>query len=266
MRGKLGGRATARYAALALLAGGAPAAAQAPIAYTPAQLACAAFREVSVAEVRPDPGRPLQAGRAGVIEVRAAPADRAMAIELWYDSLLVWRRQDDREVRPDTDGFLGGRYRGWLDPRGGYEPDAVPFVPDELAALADLRTVPADLFPRLPDRALSPGEEWVASGTTVARDRDSLVAGVPLQRYSVTARRSRTEPREVGASGASVDLRIREQEEGGFVWHPERGLLRRERFITIESEVAAGGAVRRAMRSRAEERVVLERIPSAGCP
>ena len=64
---------------------------------------------------------------------RAATSTGGVALEAWYDSLELRRRSGDQEVMADTDGLIGGRYRGLLAPDGHYSEHARPFVPDEVA-------------------------------------------------------------------------------------------------------------------------------------
>ncbi|MFZ5623592.1 MAG: hypothetical protein ACOY71_04070 [Gemmatimonadota bacterium] len=249
-------------ASLFLLAG--PLGGQEPPRYDIGQLACATFRESITSFVRPSPGRPVETGRRGFIRVRAAPtATDSLAIEMWYDSLAVWRRSEDGELRPDTDGLIGGRYRGALAPDGGYAPRVSPFVPEEVAQVADLASMARDFFPRLPPRALTPGDEWRGTYTTIAREPDSLVAGVPLARYRIDLRRDRTDVQTVGPGLTPIDISLREEERGRLVWHPELGLLRRERLVVVESEIPAQGPIKRPSRNHIEQRIVVERV--AGC-
>jgi hypothetical protein len=79
-------------------------------------------------------------------------------------------------------------------------------------------------------------------------------------RFRLTLQR---ETREAALRGDSIPLRLtqRTREQGSFAWHARRGLLRRVRHITIETEVPPEPRVRRAVRARVEQNVVLERIP-----
>ena len=67
--------------------------------------------------------------RDGLWRVRGRPAPAGISVEAWYDSLALSRESPEGELAPDTDGLLGGRYRGTLSPAGRYTADARPFVP-----------------------------------------------------------------------------------------------------------------------------------------
>jgi hypothetical protein len=186
-----------------------------------------------------------------------------MTLEAWLDSLSLWRRSPETTVRPDTDGLLGGRYRGTLSPAGEYSGRVVPFIPDEVAEIAGMATALDDFFPLLPPHPLQPGQAWSDSaGLTVRRLADSALSGVPLFRFELHI--SRKSRRDRGAEDTlPVELRQSSEEQGSFVWHPTLGLVRRERQIVVETTVPAGPAVRQAIRSRVEQRVTVLRDLSA---
>ena len=183
----------------------------------------------------------------------ATGGDRARG---WYDSLALRASLGGQEVMADTDGLIGGRYRGLLAPDGHYSEHARPFVPDEVAEVADLSTAARDLLPPLPPAALAPGEAWTDSSLTIARLPDTAVAGRPLIHLRL---RSRAESRETVPRGDTVPIPVRQtvEEEGDIYWSPESGLVRRLRAITVEATVPAGGRVRQPVRSRLEQRVEL---------
>ena len=137
---------------------------QAPAArsfqYTAAQLDCATFREHSEGRLEAVTGarrRRETLRRDGVLHFRAHPAGDAIAIEAWYDSLALTRESPEATLVPDTDGLLGGRFRGTLSAAGRYAVEARPFVPDEVAEVADVGGALDDLLPPLPPRALAVG-------------------------------------------------------------------------------------------------------------
>ena len=108
--------------------------------YTADQLACVSLHETSHGRLDTQTGAHLRhetLGRDGVLQLRARPAGSTIAIEAWYDSLALSRVSPETTLSPDTDGLLGGRYRGQLSPVGGYSAVARPFVPDEVAEVAD---------------------------------------------------------------------------------------------------------------------------------
>jgi hypothetical protein len=232
------------------------------VVYTLPQLNCARFLESAESDVRTETGGRIRlqtSGRTGVWEFRAQPGKNgALAIEGWLDSLTIWRRSDGTDTRPDTDGLIGGRYRGDLSPRGSYLPRVRPFIPDEVAEIAGMATALDDFFPPLAGRQLRPGESWTDSdGVSLRRLPDSALSGVPLYRFALESRRQ-VHRADVGDS---IPLRIRQLtvEHGSYVWHPTLGMIRRERRIVVETSVPPGGSVRQSVRSRVEQRVTTAR-------
>jgi len=235
--------------------------------YAPLQLECARFRQLSRSSLET-----YVAGRArtetfgldGEWRFRATPgrAD-SLQLEAWFDTLSIWRRAPDGALEPETDAVIGGRYRGVLSADGGYRAGVRPFIPDEVAEVADLSRALDDLLPRLPARALAVGATWAdGAGLEIRRLGDS--SGVDsVSRFRLTLRR---ETREGALQGDSIPLRLQQstREDGTFAWHASRGLLRRERHITVETYVPVEPRVRRPVRSRVEQNVMLERLAD-GC-
>jgi hypothetical protein len=177
----------------------------------------------------------------------------------WLDSLSLWRRLAETTIRPDTDGLIGGRYRGTLSAKGAYASRARPFIPDEVAEVAGMGSALDDFFPPLPQGTLRPGQSWSDSlGVTIRRLPDSALSGVPLYRFALETRQraSSAEPQ-----GDTLPLRLRQtsQERGTYVWHPLLGLLRRDRLIVVETIVPPSRSVRQAVRSRIEQRITVKR-------
>lgn len=232
------------------------------VRYGAAQLDCARFLESSESDILTvTAGRTRQqtAGRTGIWQFRARPAVDEVTLEGWLDSLALWRHSKETTIRPDTDGLLGGRYRGSLSGAGAYVSQARPFVPDEVAEVANMATALDDFFPPLPPRPLRPGEAWSdSSGVTLRRMADSGMSGVPLYRFELKARR---ETRSAPSLADTVPLRLRQvsQERGTFVWHPLLGLVRRDRRIVVETSVPVGRSVRQAVRSKIEQRITVLR-------
>ncbi len=230
--------------------------------YTARQLECARFRETARSKILTQTGardREQTSGRDGVWRFRASADRNGIGLDGWLESLSLWRRSAEATIRPDTDGLLGGRYRGVLSPKGNYSSRVVPFIPDEVAELAGMATALDDFFPPLPTAPLRPGDTWSDSaGVSIRRLRDSALSGVLLPRFEVQVRRERS--REAGAADTlPIDLRQSLEERGSFLWHPLLGLIRRERRIVIETTVPAGPAVRQAIRSRIEQQITLTR-------
>lgn len=249
---------------MTLLFGHSPLVAQAPH-YTVSQLHCARFRETSHSEVRTEMARggvDATLERDGIWSFRARDTTGGVVLEAWYDSLTLRRRSAGQEVTADTDGLIGGRYRGLLAPDGVYTEHARPFVPDEVAELADLSTAARDLLPRLPSRALAPGESWTDSTVTITRLPDTTVVGRRLTHFRL---QSRAESRETVPRGDTVPIPVRQTvaEEGDIYWSPASGLVRRLRAITVEATVPSGGLVRQPVRSRVEQHVGLTRLPAS---
>jgi len=228
-------------------------------AYEAGQLDCSRFRETSSSRIVTLSGarnREQTSGRTGIWRFRASPADSGIAIEGWLDSLSLWRRSAETTMRPDTDGLLGGRYRGWLSPAGTYSGRAVPFIPDEVAEIAGMANALEDFFPPLPPRSLRPGEVYRKLGVSLRRLSDSALSGVLLQRFELTRETKRI---DTLPDTLQVELRETSRERGTFVWHPTLGLIRRERRIEIDATVPPSRTVRQAIRTRVEQSLTLER-------
>jgi hypothetical protein len=235
-----------------------------PPGYRASQLHCARFSESAHSEIETETARgevKAAADRDGVWSFRARDSSGGVLVEAWYDSLSLRRRTGESEVVADTDGLIGGRYRGMLSPSGGFTEIARPFVPDEVAELADLSGAARDLLPPLPPRALAPGEAWRDSGLVLSRLPDTLVAGKPLHHFRLEAR---SEASETVPRGDTVAIPMKETtvEQGGIFWSPTVGLVRRTRDITVEATIPSGGRIRQPVRSRIVQHIVLTRLRS----
>lgn len=234
--------------------------------YAAGQLACARFIERTESDIHGEAGgRPRNetGGRTARWIVRGvAAADSGIRIEAWLDSLVIWRKADEVVRSPNTDGLIGGRFRGMLSRTGGYTALARPFVPDEVAEFADLRNAFADLLPALPPVALPPGRSWHdGQGLTIERLGDSVAAGGTVERYRVERRAMNREVRLGGPDTLAILVRQTLIEAAEFAWDPGRGVLRRTRTITVDTDVPAQGSLRVPVRSRVVQRVTLERLP-----
>ncbi|HEX6617883.1 MAG TPA: hypothetical protein VF046_16380 [Gemmatimonadales bacterium] len=260
-----GGRGRGALLLLVSAAGGADAQA-APVTarfrYTAAQLDRATFAEHSTARLDGQTGTRVRREtitREGLWRMRAIPATNGLAIEAWYDSLALVRETAQGTLAPDTDGLLGGRYRGTLSPTGAYTPRARPFIPDQVAEVAELSRAMEDLLPPLPAVPLAAGQRWTdSSGLELRRLADSSASGRTILRLEL---RSRTESSQADLRGDTLALPASQTtvEEGRLAWDPARGLLRRERHIIVETNVPAGGPLKEPLRSRLEQTVVVER-------
>ena len=232
--------------------------------YSASRLHCARYLESSRSRIETaTTGGALEATaeRDGIWSIRARDTSGGVALEAWYDSLALRRRTGDSDVIADTDGLIGGRYRGLLTSSGWYVATARPFIPDEVAEVADLSDAARDLLPRLPPRPLPPGESWSDSSLTLTRLADTTIAGTALAHFRLE---SRTESRETVPRGDTLPVPMRQtvEENGDFYWSEASGPVRFRRAITIEATVPSGGRVRQPVRSRVEQRVELTRLPS----
>jgi hypothetical protein len=239
------------------------------LGYSAQQLDCSRFLEIGESSILSQAGgrtRRQTSTRRGTWQFRATPSNQQVVLEGWLDSLAITRRSEEATISPDTDGLLGGRYRGTLSPTGAYTAQVHPFVPDEVAEVAGMHTALEDFFPLLARRALKAGESWTDSlGLTIRRLPDSALSGVPLYRFALERR---TKSGAATTPGDTVPLKLRQtsDEHGQFVWHPLLGLLRRDRTIVVETTVPPGRSVHQAVRSKVEQRITLVRnLNPPGC-
>jgi hypothetical protein len=233
--------------------------------YAAAQLDCSRFRESARSDIVTETAGRIRraiAEREGTWSFRARDSAGSLVLEGWYDSLALRHGSGDTLTAPDTDGLIGGRYRGLLRPTGDYRPLATPFVPDEVAEAADAAAFADDLFPHLPPSPLAIGARWSdGAGLELERLADSAGAGGRLQRYVL---RRRTETSEVVPAGDTVPVPLEQitVDQSRIVWDPVRGLLRRQRETVIEASIPAGGRIRSPVRSRVVQRAELLRVAS----
>ena len=232
------------------------------VAYTASQLQCARFEETSRSTIQTETARRTRSQtseRRGLWQFRAAPSKSAISLEAWLDSLSINRQSAEATISPDTDGLLGGRYRGELSRTGAYTSKARPFVPDEVAEMADMATALDDFFPSVPPGPLPVGKSWTdSSGLTIRRLPDSALSGLPLFRFELERR---GEIRVVAKRGDTLSIPHRQvsEEHGSFVWHPTLGLVRRNRRIVVQTVVPMSRTVRQPVRSKVEQQIVVAR-------
>jgi hypothetical protein len=249
------------------LAAQARAPSSAAFAYTAPQLDCSAFEEHSTTRLDGQTGTRVRREtltRDGLWRVRARAGSQAIQLEAWYDTLSLTRESAEGTLTPDTDGLLGGRYRGMLTPAGTYTATARPFIPDEVAEVAELSRAMDDLLPPLPPVALAVGQRWTDSlGLELRRLPDSTAGRRAVQRLAL---RSRGEASRATVRGDTIAVPASETttEDGQVAWDPVQGLLRRDRHIVVETTVPAGGPLRQPLRSRLEQAVTLARV-GVGC-
>jgi hypothetical protein len=232
------------------------------VAYSHIQLQCARFHEAGESSIYTESGgriRNQTSQRRGSWQFRASPGKSGVALEAWLDSLSLMRSSAETTISPDTDGLLGGRYRGILNPVGVYVTEAQPFIPDEVAEVAGMATAMDDFFPRLPPTPLLVGKSWTDSaGLTIRRLADSSLSGLPLFRYELE-RRNQTRVAATRGDSTLVPHTQVSEERGTFVWHPTLGLVRRDRKIVLETSVPVSRTVRQPVRSKVEQQITVIR-------
>ena len=255
---------------IGLLAGSSsarPAPEPEPPRYHPLLLDCARYRTQGRSEILVQAGRQRtheSLGRDGVMVLRAAGVDSLIQLEAWFDTLTMWREGSGERLEPDTDGLVGGRYRGTLTRQGGFTSSDTPFIPDEVAEVADLSTALADLLPQLPPVALAPGRSWRDGlGTVITRIDDGSVGGRIVERYRLFRRSARQESRFLPDS-TEVSASRTEGESGIFSWSSELGVIRWERDLTDEVAVPVGGLVKQPFKTRIEQKVTVDRVGGGG--
>ena len=219
--------------------------ADAPPRYTPSQFSCSAFQEVVSGDVRGEAARAVRQerlGRSGILIVRRAAAD-SDSLEAWFDSLHVWREGPEGRIEPDTEGLLGGRWIGRLSAPGIWREEQTPFVPDEVVAVMDLRTLLGEFFPALPTVYLRIGAADSSGGSVIRRERDLADA---IQRYSWRTERTVDTVTPISDS-LEVSIRRDIREEGTMLWSPDRGPLRWVRTISTTIRPSGGAAKTRGV-------------------
>ncbi|HET8625373.1 MAG TPA: hypothetical protein VFM14_17570 [Gemmatimonadales bacterium] len=235
----------------------------AQVRYAAAQFDSAVFRHITQSEIQTIVGGRQRRERitvAGLLTILGLPAQGdTLQLEAWFDSLEVRRSNRDGSLKPDTDGMIGGRYRGSLTSDGRYLSTARPFVPDGVAEVVDLSRLLEDLLPRLPRRALPVGAVWRDPGGLVIRRLSDNGSGDALLRFRAALVRRVDSVRATGDT-ASIPAKQTSREEETFAWDATWGLVRRERHIVVDTEIPGGSTVGRPVRSRVEQRVTLERL------
>ncbi len=230
--------------------------------YRADHLACATFLESARSEVRSSRGAAVSAesgGRTGRLNIRAAGAPTGMRLELWYDSLAVWRETPTMRLSPDTDGLVGGRWGGWLAPEGRVDLETRPFMPPEILEVTDLSELPYDFFPPLAPTSLRVGEEWTDSaGLSIERLPDSSVAGDALGRF----RWRRT---TVTTSNDPVQITEHTEDRGLVVWAFDRGPVEWTRSVVVDSDVRRGLSDGDPLRGRVDQLIIVRRLPDGEC-
>jgi hypothetical protein len=159
---------------------------------------------------------------------------------------------------------IGGRFKGLLTRLGGFTSVDRPFIPDDVAQVADVGDALEELLPPLPPIRLDPGGGWKDDfGTVIMRLGNETVAGREVERYRLVRRWSREESRLLPDS-TTVRATRQESESGVYDWSDELGLVRWEREITVDVSVPAGGPVKQPFRTRIVQQASVERV-GGGC-
>ncbi len=242
--------------------------AQAPArpVYHPAQLDCARYRQQVRSVILLDGGGQHSretTGRDGTLSVRATAADSLLQLEAWFDTLTVWREGSGERLEPETDGVVGGRFRGTLTRAGTFTESDRPFIPDDIAEVADVGDALSELFPPLPPVGLQPGAAWKDGfGTVILRIPDGSRDGRRVERYRINRRFEREESRLLSDS-TEVRAERTETEASVLEWSGELGPVRWDREITVLVAVPAGGPVKQPFRTRIEQQASVERVAGA---
>ena len=234
----MNGKNLATWLAVLPVVGGQPG----PARYTAEQLACVTYLEEVRTDIRSAVGtvvREERAGRDGVLVLRAAGTDSLLELTAWYDSLVVWREGPEGRTAPDAEGLLGGRWRGTLHHTGRYASTAVPFIPDEIAEIAELRGLLDDFLPLLPDSALA-----------------------PESRYSWT-RRSTADSTTIVQDSIPVPVHRETEESGNLAWDPRLGPVRWERMLKVTARIPPGKPFARGVVTVVTQRVRVMRRESS---
>jgi hypothetical protein len=230
-----------------------------PVEYEPG---CYAFLETVRTSIKSRSGTATiddKAGRDGLIVVRLARDGEGLGAEAWYDTLVVWRTSGNTREEPSVEGFLGGRYRGRLTRDGRYAGLAWPFVPPDLAQLADLAPVMDDFLPRLPPIELPVGREWTdTTGLTIKRQPDTRDRTGPVRHYSWTSTR-RVAERIDATDSVAIALEQLVKEDGDLRWSVKVGPTSWTRHLVINAHVPARQGVKRSVQSAIEQDITATR-------
>ncbi len=229
-----------------------------PARYRAAQLACAVYAEVIQSSVRGQSGETTvgdRVYRAGVVVVRARSRGDSLVVEAWYDSLSVVRTTEAGKETAETDGFVGGRYRGVLAADGRYQAVTIPFVPDELAAQVELASALDEFLPRLAPDGLQVGREWNdGHGFSIKRQDDTRDRPGLIEHYSWAETRRAGETVDAGDSVAvRLDQVIKER--GDVAWSDKFGPLSWTRHLTVNARIPATGGIKHGIHSTVEQEI-----------
>jgi hypothetical protein len=231
--------------------------------YQALQLDCGRFRQEIRSAIRLEGGGSRSretTWREGELTLRATPSDGGIALVAWFDTLTVWREGSGQRLIPETDGVIGGRFRGQLTADGVFTSSDRPFVPDEVAQVTDVGDALERLLPRLPPVPLERGQSSKDDdGLVISRLADGSALGRVTHRFRLTTRFEGDDLRLLPDS-TPVTAHRSETETGVYDWLPELGVVRWERQVTIDVSVPAGGVVKSAFRTRIEQQATTTRL------
>ena len=137
------------------------------------------------------------------------------------------------------DETVAGAYVFVLDSRGGVEVVSGPEFPEPAASAAPVVSLPHEMFPHLPGKAVQPGDRWVDTVTWSHESPDARVTTTNMHTYTLVgdtvvdgrsllhiAISGEAETKgTVGPSGMSSEQTITGANSGFALWDPERGTL-----------------------------------------
>lgn len=230
--------------------------AQAAPTYQAAQLSCVAFDvRVHTAVTTDLQGRRREESlrRTGRLVVQGSASDSGLMLEAWWDTLRLWRRADGGTFEPETEGLLGGRYRGELRRDGVFLRTETPWIPDDVAEVSDVGSALDDLFPPLPAVAMRRGDK---TEDPAANKFTRLADSARVARYRIISATSADYPAD---STRPFAVKETEASDGILAWGND-GLLRWDRTVVAETRVEE--SPQRTFRSRVEQRIELQRTGS----
>lgn len=223
-------------------------------AYQAAQLTCVTYEvrvHTAVATELQGRRRTESLRRTGRLVVQGSASDSGLMVEAWWDTLRLWRQADGRTLEPETEGLLGGRYRGELRRDGVFLRTETPWVPDDVAEVSDVRTALDDLFPPLPVVPMRRGDK---TEDAAANKFTRLADSARVTRYRILSATSADYPAD---STRQFAVKETEQSDGILAWGND-GLLRWDRTVIAETRVEE--SPQRTFRSRVEQRIELQRL------
>ena len=202
---------------------------------------------------RPSDTLAVTSNQTAVIHVLRTAPD---TIEAFYEHLLL-RFETPRELRDvDTQPLIGPRFV-LHESDGRIVTVRAPELPSGIRQLADLRRQFDDFFLRLPAQPLVAGNEWVDTLHRVADEGEIVAERQLISRYRVrgdtvvdgiSARvidyqaTITSSVRSAPTTQGTLVSRLSGEEEGSFVYAPERALmLRRSRIGLLEGELVVEG-------------------------